>query len=470
MPKLPTIAIIGRPNTGKSRLFNRLYGRRKAIVSDIPGTTRDHVAGRVEGDKLDYLLVDTGGMGGGTEDRDLEEDVDRQSRLALEHADLILFTVDSRSELTSADFEIVDVLRKEKKKHVPVILVVTKCDNPESIDEELPRFYELGIADEVIPISAPHKIGVEDLCESIEAELSKMHFSNSGPGPGPGKDLNDKEDINGPGPESGPDSKISTPRIAIIGRPNVGKSSIINAFMSESQREKSPLLVSDIAGTTRDATDTIIKYEGEEYVFIDTAGIRRRRDSKGEIETYAYFRSVQALEECDIAVLVVDGNQELGRQDKRIASMAVEEGKGLVILLNKTDLLSSEEKALAQRRIESELQFCKFATIIPCSSQTREGLLKLFPAIACASRNRHRRIADKELHRWFRDAVADQPVGSLQKSKHITQADEVPPTFVLFVRDPKAIQVSQLRYLENSIRKTFAFEGTPVRWVTKSGA
>ena len=314
MAQLPTVAIIGRPNTGKSTLFNRLIGRRKAIVSETAGTTRDHVAGKVESDAVDYLLVDTGGMGGGTEDNDLEDDVHRQSLLALENADLIVFTLNSREDLTRSDFEIVDLLRKNKKKHVPVVVALTKCDNPAEVDAILPTFYELGFSDEIVPVSAPHKIGIDDLKDAITSHLVDLHFT--------------KVDEAEPG---------QTPKVALIGKPNVGKSSILNALLSEKELKESPLLVSDIAGTTRDTTDKLIKYHEREYVFMDTAGIKQRSQTKADIETHAYFRSIRAVEMCDVVLLIVDATEPLSKQDKRIANLAIEGGKGLVILLNKID-------------------------------------------------------------------------------------------------------------------------------------
>lgn len=444
MAKLPTVAIVGRPNTGKSTLFNRIIGRRKAIVSDTPGTTRDQVAGMVEGQRLDYLLIDTGGMGGGTEDIVLEDDVHQQSVLALEHADIIVFTINSREEMTSGDFAIVDILRKNAKKHVPILIALTKCDDPSSMDELLPQYYQLGISDHIIPISAPHRIGIDDLEEAVETALESLHFTRA------------------ERPED------AAPRIAVIGKPNVGKSSLVNAFMNETQRSKSPLLVSDIPGTTRDAVDTVIRYHDQDYVFTDTAGIKRRKDTKGDIEVYAYFRSVKELEDCDIAVLVLDATQPLSKQDKRVAGMAVEEGRGLIILLNKIDIVDKDERDLRIAEITHQLQFAKFAPVIPVSAQTKEGLLKIFDIIEMVQRNRVRRVPTNELIDWYKRAVYGQPMGSLAKSKMITQAEESPPTFVIFVKDPKSVQVSQLRYLENNLRKTFGFEGTPVRWITKN--
>jgi len=447
MAKLPTVAIIGRPNTGKSTLFNRLVGRRKAIVSDVPGTTRDQVASRVETPEVDFLLVDTGGMAGGSVDEDFEDDVHAQSILALENSDLILFTINCREELTASDFDIVDGLRKKKKHHVPVIIVLTKCDDLSWADEKLPHYYALGIADQILAVSASHMLGMEELKDAIVEQLEELNFSKT------------KSEVL---------SEKSEPHIAIIGRPNVGKSSIINAFMSEKQLKTSPLLVSEVPGTTRDAVDTVIKYHDKEYVFIDTAGIKRRTQTQKGIETYAYFRSVQALEEADIAVLVIDASTPVSKQDKRIASLAIEEGKGLIILLNKSDVLSSENKLKALEEAKKALAFCRFAPFLCVSAETRKDLLKIFDLIELVQESRTQRITTKVLHDWFQETVHQKPLGAVTSSKHITQAEDVPPTFVLFVKDPKHVHVSQLRALENSLRKKFGFEGTPVRWITKN--
>lgn len=448
MATLPTVAIIGRPNTGKSTLFNRLVGRRQAIVSDIPGTTRDHVAGVIEEAEIPYLLIDTGGMGGGTEDQQMEDDVHAQSLLAIEHADLILFTINSREELTASDFEITDILRKRKRKHVPIIIVVTKCDNPERMEENLPSYHELGIADVILPVSAPHRIGTDELEEEIAKHLRAAHF----------KADREAEESN-------------RPQIAVIGQPNVGKSSLINALMSETQKQVSPKLVTDIPGTTRDATDTAIRHHDQEFVFVDTAGLRKAAHSNAEeLEGLSILRTVQALEQSDIAVLLLDASKPIGKQDKRIAQMAMEEGKGLIILVNKADLLSTEKKKEKRTEVEVALAFCRFAPMLFCSSKTKEGILKLFDVIEMVQRNRTRRIATSDLHRWFSDAVSVGPMGSIATSKHITQAEDIPPTFVVFVKDPKKVQLSQLRFLDRRLRESFGFEGTPVRWVTKASA
>ncbi len=446
MPQLPTVAIIGRPNTGKSTLFNRLVGRRVAIESAVAGTTRDHVAHRMETKTVDFLLLDTGGMGGGTDDKGFEADVHRQSLLALENADLILFTINSREELTKSDHTIIDLLRRNRRRHVPVILVPTKCDNPATIEGQLVEYLALGISDTVIPVSAPHAIGTEELLSAITKELKKLHFKKQA-----------KAHASDP------------PKVAVIGKPNVGKSSLINAFMSDPQRAVSPMLVSDIPGTTRDAVDTVIRFNEQEFLFIDTAGIRRRTKVDEGIEHYAVLRSIQALEQCDVALLVLSATEPVSHQDQRLASLAVEAGKGLILLLNKIDTLKSEARTAKIAEVEQSLSFCRFAPLLPCSASTRDGLLKVFPLIAQVQRSRLRRIPTKELHRWFTDAVYGQPLRVLSKTKHVTQAEDVPPTFVLFVKNPRDIRPTELRFLENRLRSMFDFTGAPVRWITKAG-
>ncbi len=439
MARLPTVAIIGRPNTGKSTLFNRLVGHRKAIVSDVPGTTRDQVAGRVETDSIDFLLMDTGGMGGGSVDREFEDNVQVQSTIALENADLILFTINSREDLTASDFDIIEDLRRKKKSHVPVIAVLTKCDDHTRTEEILPEYYALDIADEIIPVSAMHNAGVEELTTEITDRLSEMNFETP------------TSDVRRPTSES--------PRIAIIGKPNVGKSSLINAFGS------SDLLVSEVPGTTRDAVDISIKYHDQEYIFIDTAGIKKSKSISEGIETYAYMRSIQALEEADIAVLIIDATEPVSKQDKRIARLAIEEGKGLIVLLNKSDKLSGPEKEITMENAKNELFFCKFAPFLCVSAETRKDIVKIFDLIEMVNLSRTRRIATKALNDWFKSQTVGKGIST---TKLITQAEEIPPTFVLFAKNPKQIHLNQIKALEKSLRSTFGFDGTPVRWVTKS--
>jgi GTPase len=447
MARLPLVAIIGRPNAGKSTLFNRLTRSRKAIVSDVAGTTRDHVASRVDDPRMSYLLVDTGGIGDGSEDKDLEGDVSTQSMIALAAADLILFTVSNQDELTASDHKVAEILRKKRKRHVPVILVATKCDKPESFDSRLASYYELGIADSVLGVSAVHGMGIGELEDAIIAALAELRFE--------------------PQRTTSADESLGQPRIAVVGKPNVGKSSLVNALMSEPQRQSSPRLVSEIPGTTRDASDTVIKHDGKDYIFVDTAGLRRQAKVEEDIEALSALKSIRALEEADICVLVVSATEPVSKQDKRLARMAVDSGKGLILFVNKADLLTKAQKEEKAAEVASALQFARFAPTLFTSAETRENLLKVFPLIETVARNRSRRIATRDLRRWYDEAVQRVPSTVIGRSKHLTQAEDVPPTFVLFVGKPQAVIGPHLKYLENSMRQTFAFEGTPIRWITK---
>jgi GTP-binding protein len=443
MAKLPTVAIIGRPNTGKSTLFNRMIGKRRAIVSDVPGTTRDHVSERIDEESVSYLLVDTGGMGA-TYDTDFEEDVFEQSMLALEHADVILLTINGKEDLTEDDHNIIDVLRKKRKRHVPVLVVLTKVDNEDIAESTAPQPHEVRIGDDVLHVSATHNRGVDELRERIVQELKRMHF-------GP---LEERTD--------------GVLRIAIVGKPNVGKSSLVNALMSDMQREQSALLVSEVAGTTRDSTDTLVHFNERPYMLVDTAGIKKHTQSLEQIERYAMLRTVQALESADIGVLVLDATQPVSQQDKKIASLIAQSGKGMVILANKMDTLKGEERKEKLADIALMLNFCRYAKILPCSAKTRDGVVKLFDVAEAVQAARQRRIPMRELTKWFERVTYGQPLGEIARSKYITQAEDIPPTFVIFVKNPKKVGVSQLRYLENRLRETFGFDGTPIRWITKS--
>ncbi len=450
MAKIPIVAIIGRPNVGKSTLFNRMAGRRTAIVSEIPGTTRDHISLRIDEEDLTYLLMDTGGLGGGSADEDFEDNVHSQSILALAHADLILFVVNGKEELTASDYTVVDLLRKERRRHVPVFLVVAKCDDTEKHEEAMPRFYELGMADQVFPISAMHNTGIEELREGILQALRKQHFERKAPDP------------------SSQDSEI--PRVAIVGRPNVGKSSLVNALMSDEQRKMSPRLTSPVPGTTRDSTETIIRREGKEIAFVDTAGLRKQSRVEEDLEAYAVLRAIQSIADADVTVLVLDCTQQISKQDKHIAGLAIEEGKGLILLGNKADLLDAEGRERVRAHIQSSFPFCRWAPLLLTSAETRENLPHLFGLITAVSENRRRRIATPVINRLFEEIVAGNQTatGGRLPFKYVTQVDTAPPTFALFLRDPRRLGVSTLRFLENRLREHYSFDGTPVRWVKKS--
>lgn len=448
MARLPTVAIVGRPNTGKSTLFNRLMGKRFAIVSSVPGTTRDIVARTVEDPAIAYLLVDTGGIGGGSHDRDLEDDVAAQALLALANADLILFTVDGQTDLTGSDYAVVAILRKKRRRSVPVLLVLTKCDQSDSADAPLPSCYALGIAEDIFPLSAVHNLGIDKLRHAITDNLQKLHFTKAA---------------------SCELRAASTPRVAIIGKPNVGKSSLVNALMSEAQRKKESRLVSDIPGTTRDASDTLIRRGENAYVLVDTAGLRRRAHDDSGIPWFAGLRSIQAIADCSVAILVLDAAEGVTRQDKRIARLALDEGKGLIILINKSDALPKDGREQALRCIAAELPFCQFCPFLAVSAKKGTGLAELFSRIDAVTRNLRFRIPTRELHRWYEGIAHGHSATKLSSVKHLTQSKDIPPTFVLFARNPASISHSDLRYLEKRLRSTFALEGTPVRWVTKEG-
>jgi GTPase len=446
MSRLATVAIIGRPNTGKSTLFNRMVGQRLAIENEIAGTTRDQIAAKAENEELDFLLVDTGGIGGGSTDADLEEDVSRQSVLALEAADLIVFTVNGREELTASDREVVNILRKQRKSHVPVVIAVTKCDKP-SVEEERTGEYEaLGITDDVVFTSAAHNMGLGELTDVIIAHLKKLHFTKE-----------EKIEM----------TEATPPRIAFVGIPNVGKSSLVNALMSDTQRKNAARIVSPIPGTTRDSSDTVVRHDEKDYVFVDTAGLRRKARVEEDLEYLSNIRSVKAIADSDITVLVLDAKLAISKQEKRIVNMAASEGKGLIVIVNKADLMDADEKKEKQLEVQYVLKFCKYAPVLFTSAQTRENLPKIFTLIETVARNRNRRIVTRDLRRWFEGAVQRAPSKGLSRCKFLTQAEEVPPTFVLFVPNPKEVTVAQLRFLENSMRETFAFEGTPIRMITK---
>ena len=473
MSKLPVVAIIGRPNAGKSTLFNRLIGRRLAIVSEVAGTTRDQVAMRVEGEGIDYLLIDTGGMGGGTTDKDFEKDVEAQSLLALERADLILCVINGSEDLTASDRRVAEILRKKRRRHVPVFLIATKCDTQKREEEALPQLHELSMTEHIFLVSAVHGIGMQELEDKIVEQLQELHFKTEAANcqlvaasvsARPSRDGKAAAEVGLP--------IANMPRIAIVGRPNVGKSSLVNALMSPEQRKTAPRLTSPMPGTTRDATDTVIHHAGREYLFVDTAGLRKQaKVERFGIDAFATLRALTAIEEADVVVLVLDALQDIGKQDKHIASLAIEEGKGLMLLANKTDLLDVSAKQAFGNSVTRAFPFCRFAPVLYTSAETRENLPHLFSLIDRIAENRQRRIPTPALNRLFRDLGAAHQAnlgGRSFPAKYATQVEVAPPTFALFLRDPKRLHVSSIRFLENKIRELYAFEGTPIRWIKKS--
>jgi GTP-binding protein len=449
MAKLPLVALIGKPNTGKSTLFNRLVGHRKSIIAEVPGTTRDHVTHTIETPTVDYLLVDTGGVGGGSSDTALEDDVELQSMLAVRHADVVVFVVDGRTELSASDYAVAEILRREKKRHVPVILALNKCDPPVPPDIAHP-FYALGVTAEILPVSALHRYGIARLEESITAHLQRLHFGKS----------------------SGPSPAAGVPKIAIVGRPNTGKSSLVNALMSDAQRAVSPHLVDEEPGTTRDTTDTVVRHEGMEYVFLDTAGLRRQSRLERGVESFSVMRALQAMQEADVTIIVLDATCPVVRQDKAIAGFATARGTGLIVLINKIDLIGSEKRQQVLSHARWSLAFCHWAPFLMVSALTRENLLKIFPLVGNVLVNRRRKIPFDECRRFY-DAVADK--GELllgrrgaMRIEGIEQERVSPPRFVIRVSDPARLSDRALKFFERRLRENFAFEGTPISWVKRT--
>lgn len=470
MTKLPVVAIIGRPNTGKSTLFNRLIGKRVSIESPVPGTTRDHVSGRADFSGVPAILIDTGGIGA-SRDKEFEEDVRGQSLLAVEFADVILFAVNGQEDITSDDRTVMEALRRRRRRHVPVLVVITKIDTPGQESLVTGEYQELAIGSTMIAVSAPHRLGISKLSEAIAAHLRAMHLA---PPQASTKSTihahtDENADISNPAPAE-KETSAGPPRIAIIGTPNVGKSSIVNALMSEGQRRESPALVSPIAGTTRDAVDTEIMHHGKPYILVDTAGLKKHARSLDDIERYAMMRTVTAVENSDVVILVLDASRPVSAQDKRVAALAVDSGKGIVILLNKIDTMKGKKREEVIDFVKDALHFCtKFAVMIPCSAKSREGLLKLFDVVESVQRSRTLHISTRELHRWYEQYVHGKPLGQVARVKHLTQTKDIPPTFVLFCKHPEHVKPVQLRFMENRLRESFGFDGTPIRWILKGG-
>ncbi|MGN0326992.1 MAG: ribosome biogenesis GTPase Der [Lachnospiraceae bacterium] len=432
----PIVAVVGRPNVGKSTLFNALAGSRIAIVKDTPGITRDRLYTDVTWLNTNFTLIDTGGIEPDSKDVILSQ-MREQAQIAIDTADVILFMTDVRQGLVDADFKVADILRKSGR---PVILVVNKVDNFEKYMPDVYEFYNLGIG-EPWPISASERLGIGDLLDEVVS-----HFDT----------------------EAEDEEEDDRPKVAIVGKPNVGKSSIINKLAGENR-----VIVSDIAGTTRDAIDTEVKYNGKEYVLIDTAGLRRKNKIKEELEKYMIVRTVSAVERADVVVLVIDAVEGVTEQDAKIAGIAHERGKGMIIAVNKWDAIEKTDKTINEykNKIKQVLSFMPYAEMLFVSAATGQRLNKLYETIDMVIENHSLRVATGVLNEIMTEAVAlQQPPsdkGKRLKLFYMTQVSVKPPTFVIFVNDKELMHFSYTRYIENKVREAFGFRGTPLKFIIR---
>ena len=432
----PIVAIVGRPNVGKSTLFNALAGEMISIVKDTPGVTRDRIYADVSWLDRDFTIIDTGGIEPDSQDIILSQ-MREQAQIAIDSADVIIFITDVRQGMTDADSQVADMLRKS---HRPVVLAVNKVDNYKSQQMDVYEFYNLGIG-EPFPISAEGKQGIGDLLDAVVS-----HFPE----------------------HSGEEEDSEIPKIAIVGKPNVGKSSIINKLLGENR-----VIVSDIPGTTRDAVDTTITRNGKDYLFIDTAGLRRKSKIKEDIERYSIIRTVSAVERCDVAVLMIDAAEGITEQDAKIAGIAHDRGKGLIIAVNKWDLVEKDNSTMKTytEKIRSVLSFAPYAEMLYISAKTGQRLNKLFDAVDQVLESQSLRIQTGVLNEILTEAVAmQQPPsdkGRRLKIFYMTQVSIKPPTFVIFVNDKKLMHFSYQRYLENRIRDSFGFQGTAIHFIIR---
>lgn len=432
----PIVAIVGRPNVGKSTLFNALAGEKISIVEDTPGVTRDRLYADATWLDRTFTIIDTGGIEPDSGDVILSQ-MREQAQIALMSADVVIFLVDVRQGLVDADSKVADMLRKSRK---PVMLVVNKVDDFDKMMPDIYEFYQLGIGDPH-PISASSKRGLGDMLDALIELL-------------PDKQAGEEED--------------ERVKVAIIGKPNVGKSSLVNRLVG-----KDRVIVSDIAGTTRDAIDTVVRHDGEEYVFIDTAGIRRKSKVKETLERYSVIRAVSACDRADVVIVMIDATEGVTEQDAKIAGIAHENGKGLLIAVNKWDAIEKDDKTMYKFRDEVKrvLSFVPYAKIVYISAKTGKRLDNLFDEIDAITAERNKRIATGVLNEIIMEAVAmnEPPTdkGRRLKVLYASQVSVGPPTFVLFVNDKKLLHFSYRRYLENQIRAAFGFEGTPIRFVIR---
>lgn len=431
--KKPIVAVVGRPNVGKSTLFNALAGGSIAIVKDTPGITRDRIYADVTWLDQSFTLIDTGGIEPDSSDVILSQ-MREQAQIAIDTADVILFLTDARQGVLDADARVADMLRRSRK---PVVLAVNKVDSYQKQMADVYEFYNLGIG-EPYPLSAVNRTGLGEVLDEVVS-----HFDR----------------------EAAEEEDDDRPRIAIVGKPNVGKSSLINRLIGENR-----LIVSDIAGTTRDAVDTEVVHGGQEYILIDTAGLRRKSRIKEDLERYMIIRTVSAVERADVVVLVIDAGEGVTEQDAKVAGIAHERGKGVIIAVNKWDTVEKDDKTIYRftGKIREKLSYMPYAELLFLSAKTGQRLPKLFDLIDMVLANQSMRIATGVLNEILSEAVAlQQPPsdkGKRLKIYYITQVSVKPPTFVLFVNDKELMHFSYTRYIENRIREAFGFRGTPLRF------
>ncbi len=432
----PIVAIVGRPNVGKSTLFNRIAGERISIVEDTPGVTRDRIYAEAEWLDYKFTMIDTGGLEPSSEDIILKQ-MYEQAQIAIDLADVIVFVTDVKTGVTDADFQVANLLRRASK---PVVLAVNKMDDLRKYSMDVYEFYELGLG-EPFGVSAGQALGLGDLLDEVVS-----HFDRKG-------DEEEEECI----------------KVAVAGKPNAGKSSLINKILGEDR-----LIVSNVAGTTRDAIDTPYEKDGKKYVFIDTAGMRRKSKIKENIEKYSIIRAVAAVERCDVCIILIDANEGVTDQDTKIAGIAHEAGKGCIIAVNKWDTVEKDGKTMNKfnRDIDLELKYMQYAPKIYISALTGQRVGKLFDLINAVHDSNCRRIQTGILNDVLTEAVAmNQPPaekGRQLKIYYITQVSVKPPTFVIFVNNAELLHFSYKRYIENQLREAFGFVGTPVHFIIRN--
>ena len=432
----PIVAIVGRPNVGKSTLFNALAGEMISIVKDTPGVTRDRIYANIDWTGHQFTMIDTGGIEPDSNDIILKQ-MREQAQIAIDTADVIIFMTDIKQGLVDADSKVADMLRRSGK---PVVLCVNKVDNFQKMEADVYEFYNLGIGDPY-PVSSANKSGFGDMLDAVVGYFEDI------------KDTDEDDD---------------TPKVAIIGKPNVGKSSLINKLSGDNRA-----IVSDIAGTTRDAIDTKLEFDGKEYIFIDTAGMRRKSKVKEDIERYSVIRAVTAVERADVVIVLIDAVEGITEQDAKIAGIAHDNGKGVIVAVNKWDAIEKNDKTVYKYKdnIKQILSFMPYAEVIFISALTGQRLNKIFEAIDVVISNASLRIETGTLNQIMAEAVAlQQPPsdkGRRLKLFYITQVSVKPPTFVIFVNDRQLMHFSYTRYIENKIREAFGFTGTPLRFIIR---